>query len=173
LTVPAVSRALRAWAAPHRARLLRELWGNGRRGWEAGFLPPVWLLAEAWPALAGWQRLHAVVRAVFLADIDVLAWVKRRGGCGGGGDGCRGEGAGCGGERGCGGQEEGGVFSDAQLCMTAALTGCLEVLVWLREEAGCPWNEMVPLYAAAGGHVRVLAYAVEAGCPWRPAACLQ
>ena len=56
------------------------------------------------------------------------------------------------------------IIFGTQTCAAAALGGCLEVLIWLREN-NCPWDEKTCEEAARGGHLEVLKYARDNGCP--------
>lgn len=51
-------------------------------------------------------------------------------------------------------------------CAYAARIGQLEVLQWLRNTAGCPWDIWTVIYADRNNHLRVLWWAKANGCPW-------
>ena len=62
------------------------------------------------------------------------------------------------------------ILFGVQTCASAALGGCLELLMWLRDN-GCPWNASTCSNAALGGHLEVLKYAHEKGCKWNALTC--
>ena len=62
------------------------------------------------------------------------------------------------------------IIFDEQTCAFAAYGGCLEVLIWLREN-NCPWGEYTCSNAAREGHLDVLKYAHKKGCPWDKRTC--
>lgn len=45
-----------------------------------------------------------------------------------------------------------------------------QVLKWAVDN-GCPWDEEVCAFAAAGGHLEVLQYCWASGCPWNEYTC--
>ena len=51
------------------------------------------------------------------------------------------------------------------MCSSAAESGHLEILQWLRAE-GCPWNGGTCYYMVDQGHAEVLRWARENGAPW-------
>jgi hypothetical protein len=62
------------------------------------------------------------------------------------------------------------------LCTSAALSGSMHVLKWLREENNppCPWDEDTCTYAGLGGHLHVLKWLREENnppCPWNARTC--
>ena len=60
------------------------------------------------------------------------------------------------------------VTFSGQSIEAAVEAGQLEMLVWLREVAGCPWDYNTAFKAAKSGHLNVLKYVVEHGCPLTP-----
>jgi hypothetical protein len=63
------------------------------------------------------------------------------------------------------------------LCTSAALSGSMNVLKWLREENDppCPWEERTCFIAALGGHLHVLKWLREENdppCPWEERTCI-
>jgi hypothetical protein len=52
-----------------------------------------------------------------------------------------------------------------QMCATAARTGDIDLLMWLRAN-GCPWGLYMCESAAESGHLDVLRWLVENGCPF-------
>jgi hypothetical protein len=63
-----------------------------------------------------------------------------------------------------------------ELCNSAARSGSMDVLKWLREENDppCPWNERTCATAARGGHLHVLKWLREENdppCPWNADTC--
>ncbi|GBF88233.1 hypothetical protein Rsub_00945 [Raphidocelis subcapitata] len=87
-TVPRLSKALAAWAAPQRAQLRAELRAavalnardktSVRNPAVEAFSAPLWALQEAWPALTGEQQALAAERAAFHGDVAALGWVLPR-----------------------------------------------------------------------------------------------
>ncbi|WZN62987.1 hypothetical protein HKI87_06g45320 [Chloropicon roscoffensis] len=61
---------------------------------------------------------------------------------------------------------------DKKTCYSAALTGHLEVLKWLRAK-GCPWGKVTSICAAHGGHLEVLQWmrGQDPPCPWTSDVC--
>jgi hypothetical protein len=62
------------------------------------------------------------------------------------------------------------------LCKSAALSGSMDVLKWLRNEIDppCPWNADTCHAAAEGGHLHVLKWLREENdppCPWNSSTC--
>ena len=85
-------------------------------------------------------------------------------------------------------RDRGCPFNDVSICASAASGGRLEVLKWLREVAGCAWDQNAPHQAASGifsavtyisvpprkpggNHEQVLRYAIENGCPCDESVC--
>jgi hypothetical protein len=62
-------------------------------------------------------------------------------------------------------KEHGAVRFMATTCASAAQSGDLELLKWLRLQ-GCQWNTRVCTDAASHGHLKLLKWARENGCPW-------
>ena len=64
-------------------------------------------------------------------------------------------------------------YRHTYLCNVAAKGGQLEVLQWLRSEAGGEfyWNETTCKIAAENGHLEVLKWAHQNGCPWNATTC--
>jgi hypothetical protein len=63
-----------------------------------------------------------------------------------------------------------------ELCNSAALSGSMDVLKWLREENAphCPWTSLTCTHAAGGGHMHVLKWLREENnplCPWNTDTC--
>jgi hypothetical protein len=58
-----------------------------------------------------------------------------------------------------------------KLIVTAAKGGCLQTLLWGREQR-CPWDDKVGDAAAEGGHLAVLQWLRQEGCPWGPSTCV-
>jgi hypothetical protein len=54
---------------------------------------------------------------------------------------------------------------DYSLCYSAATSGNLKNLKWLKEK-GCLWDEETCSKAACEGHLHILSWAREQGCPW-------
>ncbi|GBF88232.1 hypothetical protein Rsub_00944 [Raphidocelis subcapitata] len=180
-TVPRLSKALAAWAAPQRAQLRAELraavalhasdrMSLGKPAIEA-FSAPLWALQEAWPALTGEQQALAAERAAFHGDVAALGWVlprlARRSRCI-----CEAAAAGgqlealqCARQHGC----PWGATS-----ARAAMSGQLAVLQWaLAQEPPCPSNEHICDVAALGGQLAVLqwARAQDPPYPWDEGTC--
>ena len=63
---------------------------------------------------------------------------------------------------------EGGFAMDGDVMGSAAGSGNLELVQWMRGE-GCPWDFFTCFWAVINGHVEVLRWARENGCPWRAA----
>jgi hypothetical protein len=61
--------------------------------------------------------------------------------------------------------QECGCPYDSRACSRAAGNGHLNVLQWLRVTGGCPWDEATCIAAYNGGRVAVLEWAIEQGCP--------
>ena len=61
---------------------------------------------------------------------------------------------------------------DEIMCMDAAEGGHLEVLQWAHQN-GCPWDEKTCSSAAMGGHLEVLQWARQNGCPWCVMTCAE
>jgi hypothetical protein len=64
------------------------------------------------------------------------------------------------------------------LCTSAALSGSMDVLMWLREknDPPCPWDGRTCAAAARGGHLHVLKWLREENyppCPWDRNTCAQ
>jgi hypothetical protein len=56
------------------------------------------------------------------------------------------------------------------VCMYAARGGHLKVLRWAREN-GCPWDHLTCAYAAGRGHLEILQWARGNGCSWNEWTC--
>ena len=41
-----------------------------------------------------------------------------------------------------------------------------DMIKWLREEKGCPWNEMMAVNAIQSGNVELINYLKVKGCPF-------
>ena len=64
----------------------------------------------------------------------------------------------------------GGCPWDEMICMLAASGGHLEALQYARAQ-GCPWDEKVSAAAAVGGKLDVLQWCRAQGCPWDSEVC--
>ena len=62
-------------------------------------------------------------------------------------------------------------LQNSGLATTAAKVGNLEVMKWLRNVVGCPWNEGTCFQAAKGGHLEFLKYLRVEECPWHSRCC--
>ena len=55
---------------------------------------------------------------------------------------------------------------DEKTSSFAAASGNLKLLVWLHEDANCPWSSETCSQAAAYGFLELLKYARSKGCDW-------
>lgn len=60
---------------------------------------------------------------------------------------------------------------ESLLIALAARVGEVEVLAWLRNEAGCEWDEGAPSCAASKGRLEALRWLHEHECPWDEEKC--
>jgi hypothetical protein len=58
------------------------------------------------------------------------------------------------------------MFDNPSSCESAAIGGCLEIMIWLRETVQCPWNPRIPWMAAKNGHEPLLKWVIKNGCPY-------
>ena len=68
-------------------------------------------------------------------------------------------------------EEAGCPYQQGYICTPAALGGDLEVLIYLRQGWGEAWDEVTCAAAAHGGHLRLLRYLRKEGCPWDGLTC--
>jgi hypothetical protein len=112
------------------------------------FYVPLWAAQQQQQA----QRLSDVqkrrrfqLRAIALGDVGAVDWF---------------------------GIESGGWDQQRRLCASAAHSGQLEALQWLRQR-GCAWDACTCSAAARGGHLAVLQWARANGCAWDAGTCTE
>lgn len=89
-----------------------------------------------------WSEV-SYVAAIRGGHIRIVKWAKRRGLAG---------------------------FYNPMLCTTAAESGSLTQLKWLRRQ-GCPWDERTCAAASEGGHLDILQWLRSKHCPWDHNTC--
>ncbi|KAL6080170.1 Ankyrin repeat domain-containing protein 60 [Balamuthia mandrillaris] len=62
-------------------------------------------------------------------------------------------------------------FFNERVCAAAAAEGQLQLLQWLREKTGCPWDESTCISLASLGNLEALQWVRENGCPWNKQVC--